>query len=149
VGPAHAIAPNEVVVTNPNLELKLYDRSGEKPLDYAGVRFFLAVRPLIKLADGTFLIGDHADASDTTFLESEFAFAGLRWMKLDIDRVVTVGRYGPVGEASNWADPPDLGKVDEVGFVDLIPGSGHGSGGYVNVASFEVYGTPVKRGGGR
>ena len=68
-------------------------------------------------------------------------------MKLDIDRVVTVGRYGPVGEASNWADPPDLSKVDEVGFVDLILGSGDGSGGYVNVASSEVYGTPVKRDG--
>jgi hypothetical protein len=194
VGPAHAIAPNEFVVTNPNLELKLYGpsatasdpdkriwisgppgppniwtgmcttpfaatlRDKNNYVDLTGlakVRWttrasgFHAVRPLIKLADGTFLIGDHADASTTTFLESEFAFAGLRWMKLDIDRVVTVGRYGPVGEASNWADPPDLGKVDEVGFVDLIPGSGHGSGGYVNVASFEVYGTPVKRGGGR
>ncbi|HEX4133950.1 MAG TPA: hypothetical protein VHY84_04940 [Bryobacteraceae bacterium] len=109
---------------------------------------FHAVRPLIKLMDGTFLVGDHADASTTTFLESEFTFAGLRWMKLDVDRVVTVGRYGPVGEASSWADTPNLSKVDEVGFVDLIPGSGHGSGGYVNVASFEVYGTPVKRGGG-
>jgi hypothetical protein len=192
VGPAHAIAPNEVVVTNPNLELKLYGpsatasdpdkriwisgppgppniwtgmcttpfaatlRDKNNYVDLTGlakVRWstrasgFHAVHPLIKLADGTFLIGDHADASTTTFLESEFAFAGLRWMKLDIDRVVTIGRYGPVGEASNWADPPDLGKVDEVGFVDLIPGSGHGSGGYVNVASFEVYGTPVKRGG--
>ena len=30
---------------------------------------FHAVRPLIKLADGTFLIGDHADASTTTFLK--------------------------------------------------------------------------------
>jgi len=107
---------------------------------------FHAVRPLIKLMDGTFLVGDHADASTTTFLESEFTFAGLRWMKLDIDRVVTVDRYGPLGEASNWAGTPDLSKVDEVGFVDLIPGSGHGSGGYVNVASFEVHGTPVKRG---
>jgi hypothetical protein len=27
VGPAHVIAPNEVVVTNPNLELKLYGPS--------------------------------------------------------------------------------------------------------------------------
>jgi hypothetical protein len=106
---------------------------------------FHAVRPVVKLADGSFYVGDHAEASTTTFLESEFAFAGLRWMKLDIDRIVTVGRYGPVGEASNWAEPPNLSKVDEVGFADLMPGSGHGSGGYVNVASFEVYGKPVKR----
>ena len=106
---------------------------------------FHAVRPVIKLMDGTFLVGDHADASTTTFLESEFTFAGLRWMKLDIDRVVTVGRYGPLGEASNWAEPPDLSKVDEVGFVDLTPGSGHGSGGYSDVGWIEVYGKPVKR----
>jgi hypothetical protein len=192
-GAPHAIAPGEVVVTDPNLEFKMYGpsatasdpnkriwisgppgpaniwtgmcttpfaatlRDKDNYVDLTGlakVRWttrasgFHAVRPLIKLADGTFLVGDHADASTTTFLESEFAFAGLRWMKLDIDRVVTIGRYGPVGEASNWADAPDLSKVDEVGFVDLIPGSGHGSGGYVNVASFELYGTPVKRGGG-
>jgi hypothetical protein len=106
---------------------------------------FHTVRPVVRLADGSFYIGDHSEASTTTFLESEFAFAGLRWMKLDADRVVTVGRYGPVGEASNWADPPDLSKVDEVGFADLMPGSGHGSGGYVNFASFEIYGKPVKR----
>lgn len=193
MGPPHAIATGEVVVSNTNLELKMYGpsamasdpdkriwisgppgpvniwtgmcttpfaatlRDKNNYVDLTGlakVRWttrasgFHAVRPVIKLMDGTFLVGDHADASTTTFLESEFAFAGLRWMKLDINRVVTIGRYGPVGEASNWADAPDLSKVDEVGFVDLIPGSGHGSGGYVNVASFELYGTPVKRGGG-
>lgn len=192
MGPAHAIAPGEIVVTNPNLELKMYGPSATAPdpnqriwisgppgprniwtgmtttpfaatlrdkdnyADLTGlakIRWttrasgFHSVRPVIKLADGTFLVGDHADASTTTFLESEFTFAGMRWMKLDMDRVVTVGRYGAVGEASNWTDPPDLSRVDEVGFVDLMRGSGHGSGGYVNVASFELYATPVKRGG--
>jgi hypothetical protein len=44
-------------------------------------------------------------------------------MKLDISRVVAVG---------NWIDHPDLSKVDEVGFADLMPGSGQGPGGYVN-----------------
>ena len=42
-------------------------------------------------------------------------------------------------------DHPDLSKVDEVGFADLMPGSGHGPGGYVNVGRIEVYGKPVKR----
>jgi hypothetical protein len=104
-----------------------------------------AVRPLVKLADGTFLVGDHTDASTTTFLESEFSFTGMRWIKLDPERVVTTGVYGPVGEASSWVDHPDLSKVDEVGFVDLMPGTGHGSGGWVNVGRIEVWGTPVKR----
>ncbi len=106
---------------------------------------FHVVRPVVKLADGTMLVGDHADSSTTTFLESEFAFTGLRWIKLDPERVVTTGVYGPVGEASSWVENPDLSKVDEVGFVDLMPGTGHGSGGWVNVGRFEVYGKPVKR----
>ena len=106
---------------------------------------FHVVRPVVKLADGTMLVGDHADSSTTTFLESEFAFTGLRWIKLDPERVVTTGVYGPVGEASSWIENPDLSKVDEVGFVDLMPGTGHGSGCWVNVGRFEVYGKPVKR----
>jgi len=44
-----------------------------------------------------------------------------------------------------WVDHPDLSRVDEVGFADLMPGSGHGNGGYVNVAKIEVFGKPVKR----
>ena len=30
-------------------------------------------------------------------------------------------------------------------FADLMPGSGHGIGGYVNVGRIEVFGNPVKR----
>ena len=106
---------------------------------------FHVVRPVVKLADGTFLVGDHTEASTTTFLESEFSFTGMRWIKLDSERVVTTGVYGPVGEASSWIEHPDLSKVDEVGFADLMPGTGHGSGGWINVAKFEVFGKPVPR----
>jgi hypothetical protein len=31
-----------------------------------------------------------------------------------------------------------LKKVDAVGFADLMPGSGHGSGGYINLGRIEV-----------
>jgi hypothetical protein len=40
---------------------------------------------------------------------------------------------------------PDLSKVDEIGFADLMPGSGHGWGGFVNVGRIEVYGLSVRR----
>ena len=106
---------------------------------------FHVVRPLVKLADGTMLVGDHAVSNTATFLDSEFAFFGLRWIKLDAERVVTTGVYGPVGDAASWIENPDLSKVDEVGFVDLMPGTGHGSGGWVNLGRFEVYGKTVKR----
>jgi hypothetical protein len=44
-----------------------------------------------------------------------------------------------------WIDHPDLTKVDAGGFAELLPGSGHGAGGYINVGRIEVYGNPVKR----
>jgi len=97
---------------------------------------FHQVRPLVKLADGTWLVGDHATGPSADFNQDDVSIADVRWIKLDIARVVAVG---------NWVEHPDLSKVDEVGFADLMPGSGHGSGGYVNVGKIEVYGKPVKR----
>jgi hypothetical protein len=97
---------------------------------------FHQIRPLVKLADGTWLAGDRTTGPCEDFNQIDVSIAGMRWMKIDAARMVTVGV---------WVDRPDLSKVDEVGFADLMPGSGHGSGGYVNVARIEVFGKPVKR----
>jgi hypothetical protein len=97
---------------------------------------FHQVRPIVKLADGTWLVGDHTDGSATDWLQSDFSLADVRWLRLDINAVVTKG---------NVVDKPDLSKVDEIGFVDLVPGSGHGPGGWIDVATIEVFGKPVKR----
>ena len=97
---------------------------------------FHQVRPVVKLADGTLLVGDLADGSSVDWQEREFSLSGMRWIRLDPERAVTTGSY-----VAN----PDLSKVDEVGFVDLMPGSGHGQGGWADVAKFEVYGRPVPR----
>lgn len=106
---------------------------------------FHEVRPAIQLQDGTLLVGDHADASETIFVERDFAVADMRWMRLDPRRVVTIASRGANGQASVWYANPDLSKVDAVGWVDLMPASGHGPGGWVNVASIAVYGKPVMR----
>jgi hypothetical protein len=97
---------------------------------------FHQARPIVKLADGTWLAGDRASGTAGDFNQSDISVADVRWLKLDIERVVTVG---------TWVEHPDLSKVDEVGFADLMPGSGHGAGGYVNVGRIEVYGKAVKR----
>ncbi|HEY1898815.1 MAG TPA: hypothetical protein VGG49_03375 [Steroidobacteraceae bacterium] len=94
------------------------------------------IRPIVKLADGTWLVADHADASPRDWLVSEISFADLHWLKLDISRAVTTGAL---------LDHVDLSKVDQIGFVDLMPGSGHGPGGWSDVAQFEVYGRSVPR----
>ena len=70
----------------------------------------------------------------------------MRWLKLDIATVTTVHteRSKPP-EVGRWVEHPDLSKVDEIGFADLMPGSGHCWGGFVNVGRIDVYGVPVKR----
>jgi hypothetical protein len=100
------------------------------------------VRPVLKLADGTLIVGNHVDftpsavgQAEPEMVESEFSIAPNHWYTLDPERVVTTR---PV-------DNPNLSKVDEVGFVDLMPGGGHGSAGWINVGAIEVYGKPVKR----
>ena len=97
---------------------------------------FHEIRPMVKLADGTWLVGDHADASPLDWLVGELSIASVRWLKLDGERLVTTG---------NFVDKPDLTKVDEIGFVDLTPASGHGPGGWSDVAQIEVYGKAVNR----
>jgi hypothetical protein len=121
-------------------------RDGDRFVDLSGplakIRWvvrtsgFHQIRPVIKLADGTWLAGDATTGPSVDFNLADVSIADVRWLKLDIDRVVTVG---------NWVEAPNLSKVDEVGFVDFMPGSGHGSGGYVNVGRIEVYGKPVAR----
>ena len=97
---------------------------------------FQKIHPVIKLADGTLLVADRGEGSNSDWLVNEFAIADLKWVRLDPKAVVTKGTY---------VKEPDLTKVDEVGFTDLMPGSGHGQGGWSDVAWIEVYGKPVKR----
>jgi hypothetical protein len=98
---------------------------------------FHQVRPIVKLADGTWWVGDRAEGgSPRDWLISEVSYGDLRWIKLDIARVVTVGTF---------VDKLDLTKVDEIGFADLMPSSGHGPGGWADVAQIEVFGRPVAR----
>jgi hypothetical protein len=97
---------------------------------------FHQIRPIVKLADGTWLVGDRTDGTVRDWLFTEFSFGDVRWMRLDIARAVTTGTV---------LDKVDLSKVDEIGFVDLMPGSGHGQGGWVDVAQIEVYANSAPR----
>lgn len=97
---------------------------------------FHEVRPVIKLADGTMLVGDHTDTARADYRVSEFNISETRWIRLDPEKVQTKG---------DFVANPDLSKVDEVGFADLTPGSGHGPGGWIDVGEIEVYGKPVPR----
>ena len=97
---------------------------------------FHQVRPIVRLADGTWWVGNQATGTTRDWLVSEISYGDVRWLKLDIKRVVTTGTL---------VDKIDLGKVDEIGFADLMPASGHGPGGWADVAQIEVYALPVPR----
>ena len=110
---------------------------------------FHVVRPVVKLANGTMMVGDLAFSSVPKLSLSEFSLTNIRWIKLDPDRVVTVNS-GPAAANPNneiWVPNPDLSKVEEIGFVDLMPGSGHGTGGYIQLGIIEVYGKTFPRTG--
>jgi hypothetical protein len=98
---------------------------------------FHVARLVVKLADGTFLVGDPGTGTpDVSHIENEVVLSSLRWLKLEVPQTVTHG---------TWVEKPDLSRVDEIGWAQLIPGSGHGVGGFVSVSKFEVWGKPVPR----
>jgi hypothetical protein len=100
---------------------------------------FHLLRPVLKLADGTFLVGSHTESYTEDWIETEFTLAGVRWRELDSQNAVE-SRMQP-----GWKENPDLTRVDEIGFTDLTRGSGGGPGGGSRVDWIEVYGNPVVR----
>jgi hypothetical protein len=99
---------------------------------------FHFLRPILKLSDGRWLVGDKASSLSTSWVDSEFQLVDVRWRNLNIE-TVTEARDG------YWVDFPDLSRVEEIGFTDLMRGSGHGSGGGSRLDWIEVYGKPVPR----
>jgi hypothetical protein len=94
---------------------------------------FRCLRMLLKLADGTWLVSDQCDGRSGDWRIREFNLADIRWYSLDI-QTLTEGQ--PV-------ESPDLSRVDEVGFTDLMPGGR--SAACSRVDWIEVYGKAVKR----
>ena len=104
------------------------------------------LHPVVRLADGRLLVGSQTfqspqrrivgkDVFTGTFVVSEITFEDQRWFLLDPKKVVVLREV----------DNPDLSRVDELGFVDLMPGGGHGYVGCANVSWLEVYADSQKR----
>lgn len=131
---------------NPNCALSLRDRNNYADLTGLSriglesfVNGFHQIRPIIKVADGTWLVGDKAIGTSSEYHVTEFLVQDIRWKKLDIAKVLEAND-------GKW-QTPDLSRVDEIGWVDLTPGNGHGAGGWAGVGKIEVFGKPVARTG--
>lgn len=111
---------------------------------------FHRLRPIIRLVDGTLLIGDQGVGSTADWHQYDISFGDCRWLRLDPVRGVTLG--------GTWVEP-DLGHVEEVGYFDVIPGSDlwadeslpaeqqppSEGGGWIAVSEFELWATPIPR----
>lgn len=95
----------------------------------AGFRY---LRIVLQLADGTWLVSDAADGPSNDWREREFNVADIRWRRLNIESVVE----------GAWVDKPDLSRVREIGFTDLMRGGG--SSACSRLDWIEVWGRPVK-----
>ena len=93
------------------------------------------LHPVVKLADGSYIVARHAIETGGDFISVELAFNDMKWFKLDPEKVT------PGPEVKN----PDLTKVDEIGMANLAPSGGHGIAGSVNLSDVEVYAKPVPR----
>jgi len=93
------------------------------------------LHPALKLADGTLVAGSRTINTEGEFLATEVAFNNQRWYKVDPVKLTT----------TTEVKAPDLSKVDEVGFIDLAPAGGHGSAGWANISTFELYAKSAAR----
>jgi hypothetical protein len=91
--------------------------------------------PVVKLADGTLAAGNRAITTDGEFVQVEIAFAGMKWFKLDPQKLVVMTEVSK----------PDLSRVDEVGLASLAPGGGHGIAGSANWSTVELFAKAVPR----
>lgn len=75
---------------------------------------FRLLRLIVQLADGTWLVSDQHEGASNDWREREFNISDIRWRRLKME-TVTEGA---------WFDKPDLSRVREIGFTDLMPGGG-------------------------
>lgn len=86
---------------------------------------------ILKLNTGDWLVSDQSAGYTADWIEKEFKIADLRWRKLNIETVVE----------GNLVENPDLSKVTEIGFTDLMTGGGTPASSRVDW--IEVYGKAV------
>ena len=94
---------------------------------------FRQLRIVAKLAGGQWLVSDVFDGPSADWGEREFNLADIRWRTLDIENIVERG----------WVVDPDLSRVEEIGFTDLMAGGGTPASSRLDWV--EVYGRAVKR----
>ena len=96
------------------------------------------LRPVLKLADGTYVLGVQGSGTTADFETTDLIMAEVRWVDFDPVRVLDTGnKSSPFGYTK-----PDLSRVDEIGFTTLSRGGGHGVGVSAHIDWIEVERNP-------
>jgi hypothetical protein len=91
----------------------LVDLSGFGKITWRSKQFgFRELHIVLKLADGTWLVSKEGDPASSDWRISEFNLADLHWYVLDMNTITE----------QNLVLNPDLSKVEEIGFTDLMAG---------------------------
>jgi hypothetical protein len=93
---------------------------------------FRHLRLILKLADGTWLVSDRCEGPTLDWRESEINIQDVHWRKLKIETI----------QEEAWVERPDLSRVEQVGWTDLMTGGGTPASSRVDW--LEVYGKPVE-----
>jgi hypothetical protein len=100
---------------------------------------FRRLHVVLKLANGAWLVSEEATGESKDWTESEHLIVDLHWRKLDIENILEGPRV----------DNPDLSRVDEIGFTDLMRGgpspAGSSSAASSRIDWIEVHAFAVKR----
>jgi hypothetical protein len=94
---------------------------------------FRELRIILKLENGTWLVSDASDPASRDWRLREFNISDIRWRKLDIEQMVE----------GDWVNNPNLSRVDEIGWTDLMTGGG--SPACSRLDWIEVHGRAVAR----
>jgi hypothetical protein len=96
----------------------------------SGIR---CLHPVLKLSDGTWLVGVQGDCISKDWRMTELNIMDINWYTLNIKSVI---------ELKPFKDP-DLSRVDEIGFTDLMTGGA--SDACSRLDWIEVYGKRIAR----
>lgn len=112
----------------------------------SGYRFLHVV---IKTADGRYFVSEEGAGESTAWIETDFILSDLRWRNLLMTDTPTnaSNRRAPdpkrIPIVPTSRGTPDLSRVEEVGFSDLMPGGWIPSTSRVN--AFTLYGKATPR----
>jgi hypothetical protein len=93
---------------------------------------FRRLHLIVKLADGKWYVSDQAESESDKWRVTELLLPSVRWRVLDIAKVTEGARAAP-----------DLSRVEEIGFTDLMTGGNSRASSRVDW--IEVYGKSVPR----